>query len=75
MNDNLAIFAHDAYVDACMERDMQEARAKVLEDALRYIEYVWNEGYDGNLCPSCGMDDSVPHDRSCRTGNALAGQL
>ena len=28
--------------------------------------------YGGNICPSCGMDDSVPHDRSCRTAAALS---
>ena len=58
---------------ACSEQALL-ARAVGAEAALRTIEYVWDEGYGGNICPSCGMDDSVPHDRSCTTAAALAGQ-
>ena len=57
-----------------LRAEAAEQRLRELEEALVYIEWVWDG--DRDRCPSCGRSPGLPptggHDGSCRTAAALS---
>lgn len=51
--------------------EQRQQRIGLLKTALRYIEWVWDEGLSDNVCPSCGKTEPAGHDWSCKTAKAL----